>query len=256
MADIDKDQYNAIAKTYNDIETLPQSALYQEDVKRCLGDCKGFKILDLGGGTGLHAFNALGLGAAQVDVVDTSSVMLEIGKDSRPSETRIRWMVGDISKPLSDQNLPLLEEGYDVVMVNWTFDHASTLTELETMWSNTSKYTKKGGQLISIRMANPYARSAEGGKYGVSFSNIEPIAGGLKYIYTAHITPPLSCPATTMSECMDFEKAKLMARRFGFAEFRKVVEEEGEIVKKEPEFWKLHLEDPVWICVEARKVDD
>jgi ubiquinone/menaquinone biosynthesis C-methylase UbiE len=198
MAGIDKDQYNILAATYNAIEELPQSALYQEDVKRALGDCTSKTILDLGGGTGLHARNALALGASLVDVVDISPAMLEIGKDMDASETRLRWLVGDISKPLAAQNLALEKEGYDITMVNWTFDHAETIAQLEEMWQNSATYTKRGGKLISIRMANPRATSARDGKYGVSFSDIEPIAGGLKYVYTAHIDPPLSCPATTM----------------------------------------------------------
>lgn len=254
MASAGKDQYNALAATYNAIEELPQSALYQEDVKRALGECASKTILDLGGGTGLHARNALALGAKLVDVVDISSEMLEIGKAMDPNESRLRWFVGDISKPLAEQ-IPQLEEQYDITMVNWTFDHAETMAELETMWRNTADFTKKGGTLVSIRMANPYATSAREGKYGVSFSQIEPIAGGLKYIYTAHIDPPLSCPATTRSECMDLEKAMAMARRFGFAEWRVVDEKEGKVVKSDPEFWKLHLEDPVWVCVQAVKVE-
>ena len=197
MAGIEKDQYDALAATYNAIEDLPQSALYQEDVKRALGDCTGKTVLDLGGGTGLHARNALALGAKLVDVVDISSAMLEIGKNMDVSETRLRWLVGDISKPLAEQDLAL-EDRYDITMVNWTFDHAETVAELEEMWRNTAAYTKRGGKLISIRMANPRATSAKDGKYGVSFSEIEEMEGGLKYVYTAHIDPPLSCPATTM----------------------------------------------------------
>jgi ubiquinone/menaquinone biosynthesis C-methylase UbiE len=198
MAGMDKDQYSTLAATYNAIEELPQSALYQEDVRRALGDCTDKTILDLGGGTGLHARNALALGASLVDVVDISPAMLEIGKSMDASETRLRWLIGDISKPLAAQNLALEKEGYDITMVNWTFDHAETIAELEEMWQNSATYTKRGGKLISIRMANPRATSARDGKYGVSFSDIEPIAGGLKYVYTAHIDPPLSCPATTM----------------------------------------------------------
>ena len=255
MTSIEKDQYNALAATYNAIEELPQSALYQEDVKRALGDCTGKTVLDLGGGTGLHARNALALGAKFVDVVDISPEMLEIGRRVEPDEDRLRWVVGDISRPLAEQS-GKLEDRYDVTMVNWTFDHAETIADLEAMWHNTSRYTRKGGKLISIRMANPRATSAKDGKYGVSFTDIEPIAGGLKYVYTAHIDPPLRCPATTMSECMDLEKAKVMARRYGFADFRMVVDSEAEVVKRDPEFWKLHLEDPVWICVEATKLED
>lgn len=188
-----------------------------------------------------------------VDIVDNSPEMLEIGKAADPKEHRLRWIVGDISMPLSQQSVEL-EAQYDITMVNWTFDHAKTIEVLEEMCSNVSRYTKHGGKLISIRMANPRATSAKDGKYGVSFSNVELTAGGLKYVYTAHIDPALSCPATTVTECMGFEEVKLMARRFGFADFKMVSESEGEVVKQEPEFWKLHIEDPVWICVEATKV--
>lgn len=87
MAGIEKDQYDALAATYNAIEELPQSVLYQEDVRRALGDCTGKTILDLGGGTGLHARNALALGAKVVDVVDVSPEMLAIGKRLIPYDT-------------------------------------------------------------------------------------------------------------------------------------------------------------------------
>ena len=69
-----------------------------------------------------------------------------------------------MSEPFTD--LPLEKEGYDVVMVNWTFDHAETDEMLESMWRTTSSFTKSGGKLISIRMADPRAKAAEGGKYG------------------------------------------------------------------------------------------
>jgi hypothetical protein len=26
-------------------------------------------------------------------------------------------------------------------------------------------------------------------------------------------------------------------------------------VKRDPEFWEMHLEDPVWVCIEATKVE-
>ena len=104
-------------------------------------------------------------------------------------------------------------------------------------------------------MANPRVAYGPNGKYGVSFSEIEEIAGGVKYVYTVHTEPPMSCPGTTLSESMDFEKSKLMARRFGFAEFKKAVDEEMEVVKRDWEFWRMHVEDPVWVCVTATKVE-
>ena len=254
MTDIERDQYDNLAAIYDAIEELPQSILYQQQVASALGDCTGKTVLDLGGGTGLHARKAIELGAKLADVVDISPEMLKMGEATETKlnrKGRIRWHVGDMSEDLKD--LPLEKEGYDIVMVNWTFDHAETDSMLEDMWGTTSSYTKSGGKLISIRMADPKAKAAEGGKYGASFANIKEIPGGLQYTYTAHIDPPLTCPATTMSASMSLEKAKEMAERFGFVDFQKVDVEGMEVVKKDPEFWKVYLEDPHFICIEARK---
>ncbi|KAK3721923.1 hypothetical protein LTR37_002739 [Vermiconidia calcicola] len=253
-AAVDKKQYEHLQSLYDAAEELPQSSLYQELVKIGLGDCTGKTIVDLGGGTGLHARNAIDRGAKSVDVVDISTAMLEAGKATERDLGRddaVRWFVGDMTKSLDDVGL---EKEYDITMVNWTFDHAETVTELETMWQNTAALTKKGGKLISVRMANPKATSSTG-KYGGSFSDFEDIPGGLKYVYHAHITPTLSFPATTMSESLDFEKSKLIARRYAFTEFKKIPEEDTEVVKKDPEFWKMHVADPAFICITAIKLE-
>ena len=113
MAGVEKDQYDALASMYDSIEELPQSAMYQELVQKALGDCKGSIVLDLGGGTGLHARNAVAKGA-RVDVVDIAPEMLEVGKNIEAKMGRkdsIRWFFGDITKPLKD----LPETEYDIV---------------------------------------------------------------------------------------------------------------------------------------------
>ena len=118
---------------YDAIEEMPQSASYQEIAASALGDCTGKTVLDLGDGTGLHARKAADLGATLVDNVDISYAMLEIGKAvglRLGRENNIRWHEGDLTKPLDD---PTLEKEYDITMVNWTFDHAETINELETM---------------------------------------------------------------------------------------------------------------------------
>ena len=244
MAGVEKDQYDGFASLYDAIEELPQSSMYQELVEAALGDCSGKTVLDLGGGSGLHARKAVDRGAKIVDNVDISPGMLDMGKATESKlgrEGRIRWFVGDMTKPLD--HLPL-ERQYDIVMVNWTFDHAETIDELEMMWQNTADYTKKGGKLISIRMANPNAEAGKTGKYGCSFSDVGEIPGGLKYTYTAHVTPPFSCPATTMGESLSFEKSKLMAGRYGFDDFKKVPEVDMQVYKGDPQFWKVHADDP------------
>ena len=253
MSEIERDQYNDFSALYDAIEKLPQSALYQQLVEHALGDCTGKTVLDLGGGTGLHARKAVDQGASVVDVVDISKGMMDYGETIEAGSGRkdkIRWFVGDISEPMEQLGL---EKAYDVVMVNWTFDHAETDQMLESMWRNTAQYTKKGGKLISIRMANPNCEAGKDGKYGVSFSDIKEIPGGLQYTYNALTTPPLSVPATTMMASLDFDQARKMAERYGFVDFQKVEEREMNVVKSDPEFWKMFWSDPIWICVTATK---
>lgn len=252
--------YNSFAPQYDAIESLPISTLYQQQVEYALGpDCSGLSVLDLGGGTGLHARKAIDRGARIVDIVDISPSMLEHGRAagirSGRSGEPIRWLEGDMSRPLqrNPETLPLEEGGYDIVMVNWTFEHAENMEELETMWANTAAFCKPGGQLISIRMANPWAKTD--GRYGVTLSDQEPIPGGARFLYTNHIDPPFAATGTSMEASWDFEKSKALATKHGFVDFTKVPDEEMEVVKRDPEFWSLQIEDPMIICVVATKAN-
>ena len=161
----EREMYDNFAPQYEAIENLPGSTLYQQLVEHALGsDCSGLTVLDLGGGMGLHARKAIDRGAAFVDNVDNSPKMIEFGKaiDERlgRAKDRIRWFLGDISEPLErSAESPLDEDGYDIVMVNWTFEHAETMKELEAMWANSAAFCKPGGKFISIRMANPWAKT-------------------------------------------------------------------------------------------------
>ena len=254
----ESEMYRDFAPQYDAIETLPISSLYQQLVEYALGpDCKGMAVLDLGGGTGLHARKAVDRGARVVDNVDISPDMLRYGRAAGVKMGRadepIRWFEGDMSRPLvrNPDALPLEEDGYDVVMVNWTFEHAENMEELETMWENSAKFCKPNGKFISIRMANPWAKTE--GRYGVTLSNQESIPGGARYLYTNHTDPEFGATGTTMEASWDFEQSKALAAKHGFVDFGKVPEAEMEVVKKDPEFWSLHLKDPMIICVTARK---
>ena len=253
MADHERDQYNEVAAIYDALEALPQAGLWREIVEYALEDCTGKTVLDLGGGTGLHARKAVDLGASTVDVVDISKGMMDFGESIEAKlggNDKIRWFVGDMSEDLS--GLPL-DNQYDIVMVCWTFDHADTIPMLERMWENTAKHTKKGGKLVCIKMADPNCTSAKEGKYGVKFSDIHDIPDGVHYVYNALTTPPMIVPATTMARSLDFEQAKELAKQYGFVDYQRVPESKLEVVKNDPEFWQLHLDDPAWICVTATK---
>lgn len=127
MATSQSPQYESIAKGYASYDALPLAKLEQELVGKALGDCSGLTVLDLGGGNGQYARKAIELGAELADVLDISPSMLEIGIDIEAKsgrEGKIRWFEADATKAL--HHLPLMPDGYDVVMCNWLFDHAET----------------------------------------------------------------------------------------------------------------------------------
>ncbi len=74
-----KDYHKAATATaYNRYNQLPSGQLESELIHIALSDCTGHTILNLGGGTGLHALKAINLGDVAVDVVDISPAMLQI----------------------------------------------------------------------------------------------------------------------------------------------------------------------------------
>jgi ubiquinone/menaquinone biosynthesis C-methylase UbiE len=98
MADFaEKTQYKEdVAEHYNTTyTTLPQSQLEIELTVAALGECSNKLVLDLGGGTGLNARQALDAGAARADLVDISPAMVEEGKkadEEAGSDGKIRWV--------------------------------------------------------------------------------------------------------------------------------------------------------------------
>ena len=127
MSTSEEPQYNSIAQSYASYDSLPLARLEHELVTKAIGDCTGLTVLDLGGGNGQYARRAIELGAELVDVVDISPAMLEVGIEIEQKlgrEGRIRWFEADAAKAM--HHLPLMPDGYDVVMCNWLFDHAET----------------------------------------------------------------------------------------------------------------------------------
>ena len=127
MTTPEQPQYDSIAKSYASYDSLPLAKLELELVTKAIGDCTGLTVLDLGGGNGQYARKAIELGAEFVDVVDISSAMLEVGIEIEKKlgrEGKIRWFEANAAKAM--HHLPLMPDGYDIVMCNWLFDHAET----------------------------------------------------------------------------------------------------------------------------------
>src|ERR1700760_3401619 len=108
--------YDKNADAYAQFIATPLGALEQQLFDLSIKDCNGLKVLDLGGGTGLRARDALNAGAQTVDVVDISREMMRLGQEYEKSIARdsITWYHGDVSKSLN--HLPLGQ--YDMVIAN------------------------------------------------------------------------------------------------------------------------------------------
>ncbi|KAK8007291.1 hypothetical protein PG989_001281 [Apiospora arundinis] len=101
---------------------------------------------------GLRARDALGAGAAAVDLVEISPEMMRQGQayEKAIGRDRIRWHQADVSQPLDHLHLG---GGtlYDMVIANGIFEHAHDEQEFEAMWRNAAAYLKPGGLVVSNR---------------------------------------------------------------------------------------------------------
>lgn len=149
--------------------------------------------------TGLHAREAIDLGALRVGLVDISAEMLKVAQIQERSPAhfgKIKYFETDVSKTLG--HMRLREVGYDVVMANWIFGYAPTMEVLECMFANIAKHLKPGGKFVGVRDADVEGSQAVFSKYGVSAQSFEHIPGGIKYLVVIHSTPPTTFEATSL----------------------------------------------------------
>jgi SAM-dependent methyltransferase len=246
-ADQVKEDYKTSADTYGGYGILPIGLIESQIIKNALGDATGLVILDLGGGTGVHAREAIDAGAQRIDIVDISPEMMKIATDMEKSlgrEDRIRTFEGDVSKSLD--HLPL--ESYDIVMANWVFDHAGSVEVLEGMWRNIAKYLKPRAMFLGIRAEDPKGPAFKG-KYGVRNKNFKEIPGGLGYTVEMLNEPVWEFEATSMK--FSFSGSFEMHEKYGLKDVSVVPYANTDTVKKDPEFWKLFLEHPPFAVVQG-----
>ncbi|KAF2019956.1 S-adenosyl-L-methionine-dependent methyltransferase [Aaosphaeria arxii CBS 175.79] len=254
-----KKQYDEMAPEYNAYEDIPIARLEAELITTALGDCTGYNILDLGGGSGVYAREAVRLGAKRVDVVDISDSMMKIGRDIESKsrgKSRIRWLLGDASKPMEDQEVDILPPGeYDITMANWIFDHAYTVNDLRGMWESIAKSLKPGGKFIGVRAIAPGCfapHNVTTGKYGCLRSDIKMIPGGFQCKATLLTKKPFSVGCTLMEDSYNLVDA--IPREFGLTDFEIVPDAESETVNKDRKFWQEHVDDPCFAVVTATKI--
>ncbi|KAI1395337.1 S-adenosyl-L-methionine-dependent methyltransferase [Hypoxylon fuscum] len=248
-------EYDEHARAYDeDYPKTPNSILETQLLTSALGDCTGYTVLDLGGGTGVRAREAIDFGAAAVDVVDISPEMLSNGRSSIADlgsryGDRIGWHEADVAKPLDHLPLRGGPGSYDLVMANWVMDHAASIADLEGMWRNVATYLKPGGRYVGVRSGDPYAPCVVQGKYGVKYEDWKPVPGGVLFRY---VVGTINIEASSWE--VSYSGSTEMHEKFGLGEVEIEPCENTDVVKKDPEFWKLFLENPSMVVVKARKM--
>ena len=247
-----QEDYDKSATVYDEYNLLPSGQLESELIKIALGECNGLTILDLGGGTALHAREAIELGASRVDVVDVSNKMLDMGRENvqnTDAAQNINFFQADVSKSLS--HLSLREKGYDLVMANWIFSFADSMEVLEGMFRNIVDYLKPGGRFIGVRDADPWSPALQSRKYGGYCEWVKEIPGGVQYLCVLNSTPPIKFIGSSLE--VIYSGSTEVYEKFGLVEVSTIPYEMAEVVQKDREFWGLFLDRPNLAVVQAVK---
>ncbi|KAH7311343.1 S-adenosyl-L-methionine-dependent methyltransferase [Stachybotrys elegans] len=244
-----REEYEHASKTYDTITEISGGVLEGQLISIALGNVEGQSVLDLGGGTGIHARRAIDAGAKIVDIIDISPEMMKIANDAEAAlgrEGRLRCFEADVSKPLDH-----LELGqYDVVMANWVFDHAGTIEILEGMWKNIAAYLKPGGKFVGVRVADLLSPTVQTNQYGVSFDNYREIPGGYNYTVTVHSDPIFAFEAASLR--ISYGGSFELHEKYGL-DAHLVPYESTEVYKKDPKFWEPFMKSPYLAVVLGTK---
>lgn len=188
--------------------------------------------------------------------------MMRVGEKIEQSlgrgDSAVRWFEADVSKPEEVARLPLRfkDEGYDLVMGNWIFDHASSMDMLDGMFRCIVAHLKPGGRFVGTRVFNtPHAPATSNPKYGATYKDIAEIPGGMFFRYVVHADPPAVFDAATMEVTYNPAKIEEFHARYGLGETQIVPWGNASCIKEDAEFWKEFLEMPNLAVVTARKMD-
>lgn len=159
----------------------------------------------------------------------------------------LQWFEADLSDPENLVRLPLRykQQGYDMVMANWLFDHAGSPEILEGMIKSCVAYLKPGGVFIGTRIYNStQTPGSKDGKYGVTYKDHVKIPGGVAFRYKLHVDPPIEFEAASMEVTYDPSKMNEFHSRYGLEATQVEPFEKAPCIMSDLEYWKLFLELP------------
>lgn len=168
----------------------------------------------------------------------------------------LQWFEADASRPEDLARLPLRykEEGYDMVMANWLFDHAGSLDVLDGMMRSCVAYLKPGGRFIGTRLYHSAVTPAsENGKYGVTHKVHKHVPGGVAFCYKFHVDPPVEFEAGALEVTYDPRKMGEFHEKYGLVDTQVERLENASWIRSDPDYWKLFLEQPNFAVVKAKK---
>ncbi|KFA67272.1 hypothetical protein S40285_08646 [Stachybotrys chlorohalonatus IBT 40285] len=245
-----REDYNNAASGYGGYASLPYGILESQLFKMAIGKPTGLRILDLGGGNGVHAREAIDAGAGRVDIVDISPEMLRVASDIEETigrRDRLRFYEADVRNSLDHLSI---EKEYDIVMANWVFEHAGSMDGLEGIWRNISTYLKPGGLFICVRGNSHLCPCFQEKKYGCSFEWWKDIPGGYAIGVVLHSDPPVEFEMAVME--INYATTE-MYTKFGMVDVKVMEHQKADAIQQDPEFWKTFLENPGISVLKARK---
>ena len=142
------DQLSSVQAGYDrwacvyDHDAHPLPALEEPIVRQRVGAVEGLNVLDLGCGTGRHAFWLAEEGAV-VTAVDFSPGMLQEAQ-SKPGAGRITFLQHDLHEPL-----PFKSQEFDTIVSGLVLEH---LSDLEAFFAEAQRVLKAAGQLVVSAM--------------------------------------------------------------------------------------------------------
>ena len=136
-----RDGYDRWASVY-DHDGNPLPALEEPHVRTALGDVRGFRVLDLGCGTGRHTAWLAGAGA-RVTAVDFSEKMLERARH-KLAGADVRFVPHDLHEPL-----PFGDASFDAAVSGLVLEH---LRDLDGFCGETRRVLTAPGRAVVSAM--------------------------------------------------------------------------------------------------------
>lgn len=248
-----KAEYERTAALYELIPDIPLGVIESQLLTHVFGDATGLTVLDLGGGSGNHAREAVDAGAALVDIVDISPDMLQHARDAEVAlgrDDRVRCFEADCSQPF---DLPLREKQYDIVMANWLFDHAGTDEMLEGMWHNVATYLKPGGRFVGVRLERPFGDSTHLEKYGVTLKDFKELPGGVSLTVCINGGNGVPFQIQIASREVSYNGSTVLHEKYGLKDVYAVPYEHADIVARDLPFWDEFLQNPFSVVITGTK---